>query len=170
MIHSGAMRAVLLGRSSSLSPIVSSSLSSSSRFASSSLYDHRRVANRKGWKGPEDQDPDFWVLPDERLGNSYDLNWALTNMSIAPKGDAFLNLFPRGLQYLSKSPLNGEKATVVGQEEKELPVFSQDGSLGEGVSAEVFFSFLIFFFFFFSVFLFFYLILFLFFCYPQTNY
>jgi len=119
---------LLGGRASSASPF-------SSRWASA-LYDHRRMANRKQWKGPSDPDPDFWILPDERLGHSYDLNWALTNLSISPKGDAYLNLFPRGLQHLSKAPLTAEKATIVEQQEKDLPVFSQDGSLGEGLTPD----------------------------------
>ena len=93
--------------------------------SSSSLYDHRRIANRSGWKVPEDDDADLWELPNERLGNTYALNWSLNRQSITPHGDAFHNLFPRGLQQLSSSPLTKEKATTLSDfsANKTLKVF-----------------------------------------------
>jgi hypothetical protein len=104
----------------------------------SSLYDHRRVANRKGWRPPEPEDPDVWTVPNERLGKTYALNWSLNGLSITPRGDAYRNLFPRGLQFLSRETLDSNRATVVRGGSGGVKVFSLSGKEGAALGLDDF--------------------------------
>jgi len=104
----------------------------------SSLYDHRRVANRKGWRPPEPEDPDTWIIPNERLGKTYALNWSLNGLSITPRGDAYRNLFPRGLQFLSRETLDSNRATVVRGNSGGIKVFSLNGKEGSALDLDDF--------------------------------
>lgn len=107
----------------------SSSISFSSRLAStSSLYDLRRARNRQGWQPPENPDPDYFLLPSERHGKTYALNYSLNALAITPQNDAYRNLFPRGLQYLSKEKLNENKATIVKTSAVPVKVFGLAGT------------------------------------------
>jgi hypothetical protein len=116
-------------RSLPLSSLPISYPSSSPNRWSCSLYDHRRIANRKLWKTKEDDDADYFIFPNERLGLTYSLNWALNRLSITPQGDAYRNLFPRGLQYLSKAPVDQNYATIVNSEREKVNTFE----LGKGI-------------------------------------
>ena len=48
-------------------------------------------------------DADVFTYPNERLGNCYDLNWALCALKVIPVHNAYRNLHIRGLQMLSES-------------------------------------------------------------------
>eukprot|EP01098_Paradermamoeba_levis_P012047 TRINITY_DN5208_c0_g1_i1.p1 TRINITY_DN5208_c0_g1~~TRINITY_DN5208_c0_g1_i1.p1 ORF type:complete len:453 (-),score=112.69 TRINITY_DN5208_c0_g1_i1:146-1444(-) len=77
------------------------------------LFDFRRLKDKSGWRSQEQTDPDYWVLPREGLGKSYELNWAINGYRITPKGNAFRNLHKNGLLMKSNQKLDSNKAVHV---------------------------------------------------------
>jgi len=82
---------------------------------SSPLFDYRRLKDRKGWRKPDPEDVDFIVLPRERLGRTYNLNFTICKYAVVPNsaGGAFYNLHSRGLQMFADATLDKNKALHV---------------------------------------------------------
>jgi len=77
------------------------------------LAEARRMRDRAKWVGNTKQFDETSIFG-ARLGNQFDLNWALARNHIPPQKDAFHNLHLRGLlQQAEGKTVDGDKALVV---------------------------------------------------------
>eukprot|EP01097_Dermamoeba_algensis_P009383 TRINITY_DN6604_c0_g1_i1.p1 TRINITY_DN6604_c0_g1~~TRINITY_DN6604_c0_g1_i1.p1 ORF type:complete len:144 (+),score=26.89 TRINITY_DN6604_c0_g1_i1:76-507(+) len=79
----------------------------------SPLFDFRRLRVRSNLKAAEELDPDYWVLPRERLGKDYELNWAINSYRITPKHNAYRNLHTTGLLNRAVGKVDASKAVHI---------------------------------------------------------